>query len=359
MLELGEYPQLSIDLEKIRHNASVINELCKGAGIELMAVVKGVCSDLEVCKAILEGGVNYLGEAYLPRLKTLRKELGNDVRLAYLRPPMMSEVRDVVGYADVSLNTMPETVLALDKAARERDKGHEVYLMAELGDLRDGILPHDLKEVCNQLDGLEKVRIRGVAANFACNTGLVPTLRHMKKMGDIRDRMENMLGREIPVISGGNSANIRMLLQGIDMGINELRIGEGILCGTESLRHSAIPNTFQDSFKFKAEVIEVYEKPTSMEGERVPNAFGQQVELVDRGRRKMAILAFGEEVTDPPSLVPKLEGAGVSVVLCNHFILDVEDALEELRVGDIVEFETGYMGIMRGTLSPYIKKVYS
>ena len=50
-------PYLTIDLDKIEHNASTVVDLCKANGIQVSGVTKCVCGEPAVAAAMLRGGV--------------------------------------------------------------------------------------------------------------------------------------------------------------------------------------------------------------------------------------------------------------------------------------------------------------
>ena len=57
-----------------------------------------------------------------------------------IRIPMISEAEDVVRYTDISLNSEIKVAKALSKEAIKMGKIHEIILMVDVGDLREGIL---------------------------------------------------------------------------------------------------------------------------------------------------------------------------------------------------------------------------
>ena len=55
-----------------------------------------------------------------------------------LRLPMLSETKEVVKYADLSLNSELKTIISLDDKQKQ-NKIHKIILMFDFGDLREGI----------------------------------------------------------------------------------------------------------------------------------------------------------------------------------------------------------------------------
>ena len=81
-----------------------------------------------------------------------------------IRIPMLSEVKDVVRLADISLNSEFEVIKALNEEARRQGKLHKVILMADLGDLREGFWDKDeLVDVAEYIeDKMINIQLVGV-----------------------------------------------------------------------------------------------------------------------------------------------------------------------------------------------------
>lgn len=80
-----------------------------------------------------------------------------------IRIPMISEADDLVSVADCSLESEISVLCKVDKAAAAKGRIHEVILMADLGDLREGFwTTEELIEAAliteNELKNLELVR---------------------------------------------------------------------------------------------------------------------------------------------------------------------------------------------------------
>lgn len=73
---------------------------------------------------------------------------------------------------------------------------------------------------------------------------------------------------------------------------------------------------------------------------------------------KRAIIGIGKQDTDLGSMTPcdaQIEIMGGS---SDHIILDVTHCDKDYQVGDIVEFELGYGGMLKTATSPYVEKDY-
>ena len=57
---MEQYPVLKVDLNKIKHNASVMTSFCIGRGISVAGVIKFSDGSLEIAKAYHDGGCSVL-----------------------------------------------------------------------------------------------------------------------------------------------------------------------------------------------------------------------------------------------------------------------------------------------------------
>lgn len=72
-----------------------------------------------------------------------------------IRAPSLNEIDDTIRYADISLNSELTTIVALGRAARARGVIHDIVLMIDLGDLREGILPAEALDVVAEILPIE------------------------------------------------------------------------------------------------------------------------------------------------------------------------------------------------------------
>ena len=141
--------------------------MCQRYGINVVGVTKGCCGQVDIANAMVDGGVDIIGDSRLENLEWL-----NDIRLPklLLRNPMISQARNVVEYADISLNSEIETIRLLSEAAHLMNRTHHVILMFDLGDLREGIFGTDeMLRVVNLK--FERIHIAGIGTNLTCFGG--------------------------------------------------------------------------------------------------------------------------------------------------------------------------------------------
>ena len=352
-------PALIVDHSRLRSNMQTVIGWCTDAGIDVAGVIKvttGLASDAldyESC------GAKWIASSRLEQLVRAKKE-GVKVPLLMIRVPMLSELDELVQVCDYSLQSSFDTLRALEEAAAKAGKVHNVILMADLGDLREGFIEkEELVDVAKYVeDKLDSVHLAGIGTNLGCVGSVKPTEEKMLMLTEWAEAVEEAIGRPLEIVSGGATSSLMPLFDGVmPSKVNMLRIGALVHCGpTEDLRtcygREEVDVLSDEAFILEAEVIETNTKPTHPIGELGVNAFGEKAVYVDRGRRRRAILAVGRaDYGDIGDIIPQLEGAEVTMASGDHTILDIQDCKEPLRVGDTVRFKLKYSAIMRLTTS--------
>ena len=349
-------PYITIDLEKIEHNAHTIVELCKIHGIEVTGVTKVTCGHPGVAAAMLRGGVVSIADSRLENIQRL-KNGGVDSSYMLLRLPPLSGVDEVIESVDVSLNSELATLAALSQAAGRRGLVHDVILMVDLGDLREGIWPDDLVSFVRQALKLPGIRIRGLGANLACFSGVAPSEDNMNFLVELADTIEKTCDLELGWISGANSSGLELIEAGrMPKRINHARIGEAILLGRETIHRRPWPGTWQDTFILHAEVLELKTKPSMVVGKRGEDAFGRQPIFEDRGEIEKALLNVGREDIDVKGITPLDSRLKILGASSGYLAMDVTDAQGSLQVGDELTFSLNYSALLAAMTSQYVKK---
>ena len=360
------YPKLVVDLGKLRHNIDYVKDLCAKEGVEIAGVIKG-CTGLVPCAREYEkAGVKYIASSRLEQLAALKEE-GFKTPLLMVRIPMLSEAKDVVTYCDYSLNSEMVVLEELNKQAGLQGKIHNVILMADCGDLREGWWDKDeMVEAAARVENeLNNLHLAGVGFNVGCYGSIVATPEKIGELIEVADAIEAKIDRKLEVLSGGATSSFMRVLDGnLPQRVDMLRIGEAILLAYDLpvLYGYDLSEMHQDIFTLQAEVIEVKDKPSHPVGERGFDAFGHQIEYVDRGIRRRALIALGKvDYGDPDDLLPRLEGIEILGASSDHTILDIQDLVDaggDLKVGDIIEFDLKYSTMVYLTNSDNIEIVY-
>lgn len=352
---MRQYPQLEFDLALLRSNADAVISRCRGMGIRVCGVVKGVDGMPEAARVLRAAGAAELGTSRLEQVAKCRAA-GVPGPWLLIRIPGLTELPDVVALCETSLQSEWPTLLALEEECLRQNKTHRVIVMTDLGDLREGFWDKkELVDVCERVEReLPHVQLAGIGVNLTCYGSTKPTPEKMNELVGLARQVEQRIGRKLEIVSGGATSSFTLVHWGtMPAGVNHLRIGEAILLGKDLQVDWGIRDMDylrMDALTLRAEVVEVKDKPTYPIGEFAIDAFGRKPVYEDRGIRRRAILALGRaDVGELESLIPREPGLTVIGGSSDHCIVDVEDCPRRLQVGDIVEFSLCYSHMLYAT----------
>lgn len=352
------FPRLLIDPAKVRENAAEVVRRAGTRGIRVFGVTKGFCADPAVARAMVEGGCGLLMDSRVKNLRRLR-QAGFTEPLMLLRIPMLSELGELVQVADGTVVSMPETVVALEAACAAAQKPMDVMVMADVGDLREGLWPDEMEAMGKVLAACRRVRCMGVGTNIGCFGGVLPTPENMALLAKCGALLAKGLGAPVEVVSGGATSSLELVDNGqMPPQVNNLRVGEAILLGFNTGRLQAIPGLHRDAFVLEAEIVEVRAKPSKPIGLIGADAFGKVPVFEDRGRRLRAVAAVGKQDAKIDGLTPLDPGVSILGASSDHLTLDVEDCPKRPVLGGIVRFTLDYGAMLALTTSDYVEKVY-
>ncbi|MGI6212188.1 MAG: ornithine racemase Orr [Anaerovoracaceae bacterium] len=359
------YPKLVINLKKLQQNLDAVATITKDHGnCSLMIVTKGVCADHELAKLLAQDPkVDYMADSRVKNLASYVEDAHKGgKKTVLLRIPMHAEVPDVIKYADISFNSELSTIRLLNEEAGKAGKVHNVVLMIDLGDLREGIFFKNedlIDQAVSEILSMEHIKLYGIAVNLTCYGAIIPKNDNLSQLVEIAEKIEKKFGIKLEMVSGGNSSSIYLIDKGeMPKGINNLRLGESFLLGNDTAYGTDIPGTVGDALTLQAQIVELKEKPSLPIGEVGVDAFGQKPHYEDRGIMKRAIIAIGKQDADLDGMTPldpKIEIMGGS---SDHTILDVTHSDRDYKVGDIIEFELDYGGMLKAATSPYVDRDY-
>lgn len=358
------YPLLTIDLSKITHNTRKIVEVSANLGIETIGVVKGCSGDPRVAKAMLAGGVAAIGDSRVSSLKRLRS--GGVSDLVMLRQPLRNEVEEVVGLASVSLVSDYSVIPKLSRAAEAARVSHGVVLMVETGGLREGIMLEEVPEIAQKALGLNNIDLVGLGTNVGCLSpkgmgpaeevgfldGPRPSMQ-LELLVRAAERLSATIGRTPRIVSGGNSIVWKLLVSGqVPAIINQVRIGEAILLGRETLSRELVTGAFQDAFVLESEVIEVRDKPLVWDE-------GGGSEVKGSLMRRRAIVALGKQDIGAGMVLPVLPDLTVLGTTSDHLVVEVgRNDLGPINPGQVLKFLPNYQALAAAIISPFVQKAY-
>jgi predicted amino acid racemase len=346
---------IQVDTKVLQENARVVLSACRKYGVQLAAVTKMFGGRPEIAQILLDAGVEMLADA---RIKNL-------ARLPQSKPRMLLRITDpeqaeeVVKNCEYSLQSTPEAIVALGQVAHKLCKPHQVVLMVDLGDLREGIYYQDKKRMMEMVALIlkqENLNLAGLGTNLTCFGGILPDEENMAQLLHLAQEIRTYYQIPLPLVSGGNSSSLHLLLNGrLPVGINHLRVGEGLLLGMDTASGKPFRQLSQDAFTQFARLVEVYAKPSKPAGKAGPNAFGEEVFFKDHGPMLRGVLAIGRQDTDHEGLFPLDERVKVLGASSDHLLVDLTQA-PEYRVGDVLGFRPSYGALLKAYTSPYVEK---
>lgn len=345
------YPVLNIDIKKLLNNAKIITGQCNEKGIDTACVIKGYNGLPEVAEEMAKCGCSQLASSRIDQLKDVKLR-GMAMDTLLLRIPMMSELEDVIKYADISLNSQRETLIELDKMAIENNTRHRVILMRDLGDLREGIFDKDefVETACFIENNLKGLVLEGIGTNLSCYGSIVPTEKNLSLLVENAEEIEKLINRKLKYVSGGATTTLPLFFRdGLPEGINHLRLGESIICAMDLPLYwnTNVEGLETGVFTMDAQIIEIGRKPSYPIGDKCVNAFGESPEYEDRGIRLRALLAVGNrDVGNYSSLEPVESGVELVGASSDHLIVDIEDAEKEYKIGDVLRFNMFYQAVL-------------
>ncbi len=346
-------PRIEINLRKIAHNAKTLKALYGSLGISVFGVTKVVCGSPDIAEVLVDSGLSILADSRMKNIKRMRNA-GIQAQFLLLRTPFLDQAEEVVKYADISLNSEILVIERLSKFATAAGTRHKIILMVELGDLREGLLPSALNKTIQQAADFEGVELAGIGTNLACFGGIKPDDEKMGYLSSLAKDIEDKFGILLEFVSGGNSANYNWSVSTNRIGrINNLRLGESIYLGCETLYREPIPGLFTDAFTLVVEVIESKIKPSLPSGNVAQNAFGNIPDFQDRGKINRAILGVGLQDVLVSGLTPRTD-IDILGASSDHIIVDSKET--ELKVGNELKFDLNYGALLSAMTSPYVDK---
>jgi len=341
-------PRVEVNLDKIRLNTRCLVDRLKPRGITVTAVTKAVCGRPSIAQAMLDGGAVGLAEARISNVQRLRRA-GLTCPISMIRSPMLSQVDQVIQSCDVSYNSERVAIAALAEAAVRAGTTHSIVLMVEMGDRREGIMPEDLATLAQNVISLPGVVLWGIAANFACLSGVGPNADTMRKFSNLATQTEGICGPFLATVSGGNSASLSWALgSSPSLRINNLRLGEAILLGKDPMSGEDIGGLYRDAFTLVIEVIETKHKPDQV-AVMVADPVLKSLRLLPAENHLRSIVALGRQDTEIEGLSFP-EGTDFLGATSDHMV--IRNRTTPMPVGSELRLGMNYEALMRIMAAP-------
>lgn len=324
-------------------------------GVQIALVSKVTCAHPAVIECIDQSGCDMLADSRVENLERSETTLPK----LMLRIGMPEAAEEIVRVSDISLESEKETILALENAASKLNRKHRVILMIDLGDLREGVFFRDwdvILDIAQTVKSCPHLELYGTGTNLTCYGSVLPDRENLGTLVSITERLRKELDLPIPIISGGNSTSLRLLLDGtLPKGINHLRLGESVMCGMIPGTYTPISGCYQDAFTLSATLVECKQKPSYPIGTLSRNAFGETVEYVDKGIMLRGIAAIGRQDVHVDGLTPLDPDVEILGASSDHLLLDLTRS-ERYHVGSTVSFGLDYGALLSASTSAYVSK---
>lgn len=362
--------ELIIYKSKIKENIKYLSKYFKEKQIRWSLITKVFSGDKEFLSNILTSDVieniSSVGDSRLTSLKNLRA-VNPDMRTIYIKPPSQVYVEEVINYADISLNTSLSTIESLNKEAKRQNKVHEIIIMIELGELREGVNRESVIHFCEKVFQLSNIEVIGIGSNLGCMYGVEPTYDKLMQLVHCKKLIAQEFNKDLRLISGGSSITLPLLeLNTVPEEINHFRIGEAAFFGLSPLNNAQFKDLETEVFEFNANIIELEYKNLVPDGIIGDGNIGHAKEI-DEDQAGVfshkAILDFGLLDVDKSDIEFVDKSLSFVGITSDMLVIDIGENKtnkqdKKYKVGDKIQFTVNYMAVARLLNSKFIDKVY-
>ncbi|MBI2280413.1 MAG: alanine racemase [Bacteroidetes bacterium] len=363
--------ELIIHTKNIQNNINYLSKYFDKHQIHWSLITKVFSGDKEFIKNVLTDDVikniNSIGDSRLTSLKNLRA-VNSEMKTIYIKPPAEMYAEEVVKYADISLNTSYTTIKALNEAAIKAEKTHQIIIMIELGELREGVKKADVMHFYEQVFNLSNIEVIGIGSNLGCMYGVEPTYDKLLQLSLYKELISEKFNKELKFVSGGSSITLPLIEnETIPKDINHFRIGEAVFFGVSPMDNKKFKELSTDTFEFNANIIELEKKkivPDGIIGEaNVGHAASYDESDIGESSYK-AILDFGLLDVDQKDIEAVDESLIFVGITSDMLVVDLgtnktASGEKKYNIGDKIHFKPNYMGVARLLGSKFIEKTYN
>jgi len=362
--------ELIIHTNKIKNNIKFLSAFFKKHDIQWSLITKVFSGDKDFLKHVLTDDVIHnissIGDSRLTSLKNLRA-VNPNMKTIYIKPPAKTYADEVVKYADISLNTSFSTINALNEAAAKAGTIHQIIIMIELGELREGVNKSDIMSFYEQVFNLSNIEVIGIGSNLGCMYGVEPTYNNLLQLSLYKELISTKFNKKLKLISGGTSITLPLVENKIiPKDINHFRIGEAAFFGVSPMDNLKFKDLSTDTFEFKANIIELEDKKIVPEGNINDASVGHTAKYnkndIGESSHK-AILDFGLLDVDKEDLESIDKDLSFVGVTSDMLVVDIgtnktASGKKRYKIGDKMHFKPNYMAVARLLNSKFIDKVF-
>ena len=351
--------QLILNLDKLRHNIRFLSRHCREHHLGITGIIKDPRADEKMIRQMMELGFENIGISRVPDAATANPVFPK--RPIYISLPSIHELNGIIQYFSTSFNSEISVIEQLNQVAIAMDRPHDILLMVDTGDLREGVMPDQVLETVRKIQQIRprNINFAGIGTNLGCCAGTVPDEYNLGIMAELAELIESQLDIEVKTVSVGGSVMLKWMQHSRLPGrINNIRLGESVFLGTIPTINQVHPNLKPQVVTFRSDIIEIREKLVAPPRYSGKDALGGQPQFTSRGMRKRAILNFGICDTSPSGLTPLTPGMEIVSVNSNYTLADITDCRQRFKVGDFVDFTMNYQAFLQSLISPFTRIWY-
>lgn len=362
--------ELIIHTDKIKENILKLSDYFKSHGIHWSLITKVFSGDKEFLSHILTPellqGIHSVGDSRLTSIRNL-KALEPSINTIYIKPPAIVYADEIVRWADISLNTSLETIIALNDAARKLGKTHQIIIMIELGELREGVTRDKILSFYEKVFRLSNIDVIGIGSNLACMYGVVPTYDKLLQLTLYKELISAKFDKKLQLISGGSSVTLPLIEKGlVPADLNHFRVGEAAFFGISPYHGGKFLDLNTDTFEFYANIIELQSKKIFPQGVNSSASIGHTAEKENpdfSATSVKAILDIGLLDVDKDDITATGDSLEFVGVTSDMLVVDLgenkkDDGNIKYKSGDSIHFHPNYMGVARLLNSKFIDKKF-
>jgi predicted amino acid racemase len=263
------------------------------------------------------------------------------------------------------LNSSFTTITALNNAAKKANKIHQIIIMIELGELREGVNRADIMEFYEKVFNLPNIDVIGIGSNLGCMYGVEPSYDKLLQLTLYKELISAKFNKVLKFISAGTSITLPLIEMGtLPKEVNHFRVGEAAFFGLSPLDNKPFKELSVDTFEFTANIIELEEKKIVPEGIISDANIGHTAEYDEDDINETtvkAILDFGLLDVDKVDIEAKDPALSFVGITSDMLVIDLgtnrgENGKKKYNIGDKVHFIPNYMAVARLLNSKFIGK---
>ncbi len=352
---------LKIDTQKIISNIEKMVDILGKYDIEWSLITKVLGGNREILQKLLSHPsikkVHSIGDSRISNLKAI-KSIKPDIVTMYIKPPAITQVKNVVRYADISLNSSFKIIEKMNDESAKLGKKHRVIIMIEMGELREGIIRENILSFYERLFKLDHIIAEGIGTNLGCMYGVEPTYDKLIQLSLYKQLIDAKFGTNLKLISAGSSITLPLVVQNkVPLNANHFRLGETVYLGKTVGSEKRFKNLSTQAFDFEGEIIEIEKKDTIPDGHISEANVGHTADIeIENKQSYKCVVDFGTVDLDVENLVCQDKNVHFLGTTSDMTVYDLGNSKRNYKVGGKLHFYPSYMAVAHLMNSKYVTK---